>query len=188
MMVNFLNDRSFMGRKTIAVIQCLAIGLACPIMALINLFSWSDMQHYKICFFCNQGSIDMVTKCFGFPTKEKFIYLVLTGISTIFVLIIFFHIFKIIASCRKRVFFSQSILDSLKKINLFVFVWALYELFYDTFATILLSVLYGTQLPRPLFCVGLIDAIRFSLLLFLILIFYLWKEAYKIKMDNDLVV
>ena len=118
----------------------------------------------------------------------KILFFVLESLTTIFLFLALWYFLKLLRLYRNDVHFSQEVINMLKKINIVVLLWALYGLFFNTLASLLISVFKPAGQRYITVSVGSHDIMHFFSVLILCLIIRILQEAYRIKAEQDLVV
>ncbi|MGE0206678.1 MAG: DUF2975 domain-containing protein [Candidatus Babeliales bacterium] len=123
------------------------------------------------------------------PLLGKLLFFCLESISAICLLFVLWYFLQILKNSMKTgYFFSFQTITMLKKINRVGILWTVYSLFFDTFASVLISFFKPAGFRYISFSINAYDIIHlFGILLIMVLI-HIIQEGCSIKSEQDLVV
>jgi len=160
-----------------------------PLIIIFQLFSWLKINytelHIKYSQLFNQPSKFDIS---NLPSMGKLLYSGLESISTICLLLVLWYFLQLLKHYKTGHYFSKEGLTFLKKINVIVIFWAFYQLFFDTFASLLISCFKPAGQRFIDVSVSSHDVIHFFCIMLLLLLINIMQEGYKLKSEQDLVI
>lgn len=168
--------------------RCL-IWLVFPLIIIMWGLSWVKLSAgWTPLFYESLSPISIEHDILELPRFGKCLYFALETIPVLLMLAALVLFLRILKLCKRGLCFSKEVIRLLKCINLLALGWAVYHLFSDTFASLLISLFRpaGKRYLRILLEID--DVMRFFAVLILFMLLYLVQEAYKIKSEQDLVV
>jgi hypothetical protein len=175
----------------IAWIQGVTVFLIIPMLIFMRLLGWCTINTVNFSwayYHVEMIPVDIQNNVVTLPMSGKILFFALETLSTLLLLIAIGYFLKLLALYKKEIHFSKEVIDMLKKINLTILLWAVYGLLFSTFTSVLISLFKPAGERFITISVSLHDIIHFFVVLILVLILQLIKEAYKIKTEQDLVV
>lgn len=160
-----------------------------PATIFLRLLSWAKIDQNILYIKYEQMQAHIIERdVTTLPIVGKLLFFVLESLSPILLLMAAWYFFKILQQYKHGVFFSKEIVSLLKKINTIVLIWAVYKLFFSTFASLLISIFQPAGQRYITFAVSFDDLMHFFILMILFMILYLIQEAYKLRSEQDLLV
>lgn len=169
-------------------IQRFILLLLIPSILIERVFSWSKINMNTLFITYHQNTFNIEQDISSLPLIGKLILFIIESFSTLLFLIAIWYFLKIIHEYKNGLLFSKKVIVSLKKINIVLLIWALYQLLFATFESLIISFFKPVGQRYITIAIGTHDIIHFFVLLIFFLIFYIIQEAYKIKLEQDLVV
>ena len=178
--------------STIALwIQRFALYVVVPLIIIMRLLSWGKINANKFCLAYHQIQAsptildhDIVT----LPVLAKALFFILESVSALCLLFALWYFLKILELYKKNQFFTQEVINQVKKINMILLVWALYQIFFDTIASLVISLFKSAGNRYVMASIDFNDIINLFIVLILFMAVHLIQEAHKIKSEQDLVV
>lgn len=172
--------------KTGNWIRRFTIFLLIPMIILCQILGWLEINNSLSLAFKKSESLKIDAS--NLPFIGKLLFFALHSLSTLFLLYAIFYFLKFLSFYQKGIFFSKEVLSILKKINIVILVWAIYEFLFTTLASLLISMFkpVGQRYISVAFKDD--DVLHFFIVLIIFMVLSLVQEAYKIKCEQDLVV
>lgn len=160
-----------------------------PLIIIMRFLAWNKIYANKI-YFAYQEIQQCIVELdvISLPAAGRVMFFILESIPAICLTIMLWYFLKLLDFYRKKVFFSLEVIQLLKKINSFALIWAAYALFFETFASLLISAFKPAGQRCIAVCIGHENVAYFFFVLILFMILHLIQEAYKLKTEQDLVV
>lgn len=170
-------------------IKRVALYLVIPIVLIMRSLAWSkiNMSQLYLMYYQLQSN-NVEHDVLSLPLFGKALFFILESISTICLLAALWYFLKILDLYKKGLIFTKEVIGLLKKINIIVIAWSVYQLFFDTIASLAISVFKPTGQRYISFSISFDDVIHLFVVLILLMLLHLLQEAHKMKSEQDLVV
>lgn len=172
-------------------IQRCALFVVVPLIIIMRLLSWGKINANEFCLAYYQMQAapaildhDIVTV----PFLGKALFFILESVSAVCLLFALWYFLKILELYKKNQFFTQEVINIVKKINMIMLIWALYQVFFDTIASLMISLFKSAGNRYIMASIDFNDIIHLFIVLILFMAVHLIQEAHKIKSEQDLVV
>lgn len=160
-----------------------------PIIIIMRFLSWNKIYANKIYFAYQEIQQCMVElDVSSLPTLGRVLFFILESVPAACFMIAIWYFLKVLEYYRRKIFFSAEVIQLLKKISIIGLIWAVYALFFETLASILISAFKPVGQRCIAVCIGHENITYFFLVIILFMILHLIQEAYKLKTEQDLVV
>lgn len=172
-----------------SVLNKMTLYLIVPIIIIMRFLSWNKIYANKVYFAyqeVQQSIIELDVS--SLPTLGRCLFFILESVPALCVMLILWNFLKILECYRQKSFFCPQVIQRLKNINVGALVWALYGLFFETFASLLFSAFRPAGQRCIAVAIGHENVAYFFFVLILFMILHLIQEAYKLKTEQDLVV
>ena len=172
--------------RMVTLVQWAVLAGLIPLIIFLRLFSWWDIKKFYVTLQYNQAQ--MAAALETLTISQKLVVFSLEGVSTVLLLIAAWNFLKILKLYKTGHYFSKEVIILLKKCNIIILAWAVYEVLLDTLTSITILLFSPEGLRRVIVSVKDSDLLHFFMVLILFLFLQLIQEAYKIKSEQDLVV
>ncbi len=172
-------------------IKRFALYLMVPLIIMMRLLSWGKINANKFClaYYRMQASSAILDHDVGaLPLLGKSIFFLLESVSAVCLLFALWYFLKILELYKNHQFFSKEVISLLKKINLIMLIWTLYQVFFDTIASLVISLFRSAGNRYIMVAIDFNDIINLFIVLILFMALHVIQEAHKIKSEQDLVV
>jgi hypothetical protein len=171
-------------------IQRSVIFLVLPTMFIIRLLSWWKINADTLYLQYQQlaEASSMEHDLLALPLSGKYLFFVIETLPLFFVLAALYYFWNILELYKKGMHFSRQTVRLLQKINICMLIWALYQLFFDTLASLVISLFRPEGQRYIRLSIEADDIMRFFALLILFVVLQMVKEAHNLQSEQDLVV
>lgn len=172
-------------------IKRVGVYILIPIVLMMRLLSWGKINANKFCLAYDQlqtAQNRVVSDVMSLSFGVKLLFFILESLSTLCLLLALWYFFRIIELYKKGFLFTKEIVILLKKINIIIIAWSIYQLFFDTISSLLISLFKSAGQRYISFSICSDDIVHLFIVLILLLLLQLIQEALKIKTEQDLVV
>lgn len=171
-------------------IQRCALFVVVPLIILLRVLSWwkinADTLYIQYQQLADASPIehDVLT----LPLSGKCLFFVIETIPALFVVAALYYFWNVLELYKKGMQFSHQTICMLKKINILMLLWAVYQLFFDILASAAISLFRPEGQRYIVLSIGADDVMRFFAVLVLFVILQMVKEAHNLQSEQDLVV
>lgn len=160
-----------------------------PIVIGMRFFSWGKLTMSALYTeFQESLAPTLDSYVLMLPFLGKCLFFMLESIPTVCLLFALWYFWNILNLYKKALYFTVETVNLLKKVSMVMLVWAVYQLFFDTLASLAISLFKpeGQRFIRV--TVGVDNVLHFFVVLVLFMLLKVVKEAHSIKSEQDLVV
>ena len=122
------------------------------------------------------------------PFIGKCYFFIFESVPAICLLLALFYFLQILTLYKKGVFFAREIIDKVGKITVIMLAWSIYQLLFNTIASVIISVFKPAGQRYICASAGFDNVMHFFIVFILFMTLHLIQEAYNIKSEQDLVV
>ncbi len=168
-----------------------ALYIMIPLIIMMRVLSWGKINANSLCIAYRQilTSRAMIDHDVAtLPLLGKGLFFVLESVSALCLLFALWYFLKILELYKRNQIFTKEVISILRKINIIMIIWAVYELLFDTIASLTISLFKPAGQRYLMASISFNDIIHLFIALILFMALYLIQEAHKIKTEQDLVV
>lgn len=160
-----------------------------PLIIIMRFLSWNKIYANKIYFAYQNVQHSMVElDASSLPIVGRVLFFILDSIPAVCFIVALWYFLKLLECYRHKIFFSEQVIEILKKISIVALIFAIYSLLFETLVSLLFSAFKPAGQRCIAVCIGHENITYFFLVFILFMIIHVIKEAYKLKTEQDLVV